>query len=151
MKTDQTDHDGETEMLERRAEVLRQHVDILLTEADRRRHAATDALNVKRQVRSHPALTISVLGALLALAVTLPLLAVRRARKRRRLPARARALAQALGRMTRRPDRVAENPPHLPKKVLSAALTAIASTVARKEIERYFASRKNRSLAPIAR
>jgi hypothetical protein len=135
----------DTEALERRAELLRHNVDVLLTEADRRRHAAVEALNVKRQVRLHPAITLGVLGGLVVLAIALPILGVRRLRKRRSVKGRALALREAMGRMMKRPERVAENPPHLPKKVLAAALSAAASSFAKKEVERLFALRRARA------
>lgn len=131
----------ETEALERKAELLRQHVDILLLEADRRRHAATRALSVKRQVGLHPGIALGIVGGVVALAVGIPWLSIRRARKRRALPARVRALREALRRVMKRPDRVAETRPHLPEKILTATLAAAASTLARKELEKIFTRR----------
>jgi hypothetical protein len=134
----------ETEQLERRAEVLRHNVDLWLAEADRRRHAAVNAVNVKRQLVLHPGVALGIAGTVLALAIGLPILGVRRARKRRTLAFRAAALRQALGRMIRRPDRVAENPPHLPKKVLTGVAVTVATTLARKQIERLMSNRRRR-------
>jgi hypothetical protein len=140
----------DTAALERRAEHLRCRVDLLLDEADRRRHALTDAVNLKHQVQLHPAVALSIAGGLLALAIALPILGVRRRRQRESLQARAAALRQALGRMMKRPDRVAEGRPHLPMKVLSAALAAAASTIARKEIGKLMSRprRKDGALSP---
>src|SRR5438105_936373 len=128
------DVDKETEALERRAEQLRHNVDLWLAEADRRRHAALAAANLPRQVRLHPGVAAGIAGAFLLLAVGLPLLALRRARRRATVRGRAVALRQAVGRMVRRPDRVAESPPHLPKKLLAAVATTVATTLARKQL-----------------
>ena len=106
--------DDDTAALERRAEHLRCRVDVLLDEADRRRHALVDALNIRRQVRLHPAVTLGIAGGLLALAIALPILGVRRHRRRNSLRARVLALRQALARMMKRPDQVAEGRQHLP-------------------------------------
>jgi hypothetical protein len=140
--------DEETVALERRAAHLRQNLDLLLDEADRRRHAITSAVNVKRQVRMHPGVALGLGGLALGLAIGLPILGVRRARRRRRLSYRAGALGKAVRRMMKRPDRVAETPPHLPKKVLTAALAAAASTLARKQIEQLL-TRRRQALAPL--
>jgi hypothetical protein len=145
------DGDDETAALERRAEYLRNNVDRLLDEADRRRHALMETLDVRRQARLHPGVVLGIAGGLLALAVALPILGVRRARRRNSLSGRTQALRLALSRMMRRPDRVAEGRPHLPMKVLSAALAAAASTLAKKELGRLLSSRPRHvaALAPV--
>jgi hypothetical protein len=142
--------DDDTAALERRAEHLRCRVDLLLDEADRRRHAIADAVNLRRQVRQHPGFSLGIAGALLAFAVSLPILSVRRHRRRNSLQGRALALRQAFGRMMKRPDRVAEGRPHLPMKVLSAFLAAAASTIAKKELSKLLAGppRKDGALSP---
>jgi hypothetical protein len=140
----------ETEVLVARADALRSSVEALLSEADRRRHAALDVVNVRRQLRLHPAVALGLAVAAVTLAVALPILGVRRARRRRSFVARASALRDALGRIMKRPDRVAETRIHLPTKVLSAALTAAAGAVARKEIERLFVRRPRPALIAAA-
>jgi hypothetical protein len=129
----------DTAALERRAEHLRWRVDLLLDEADRRRHALMDAVNVRRQVRLHPGVSLGIAGGLLALAIALPIITVRRHRRRNSLQARALALREALRRMMKRPDQVAERREHLHMKVLSAALAAAASTIAKKQIGKVMA------------
>jgi hypothetical protein len=142
--------DDETAALERRAEHLRCRVDLLLDEADRRRHAIVDAVNLRRQVRLHPGVSLGLAGGLLALAITLPILSVRRHRRRNSLQGRAFALREALRRMMKRPDRVAEGRPHLPMKVLSAFLAAAASTIAKKELGKVLSGRTRQpALAPV--
>jgi hypothetical protein len=131
--------DDNSAALERRAEHLRWRVDLLLEEADRRRHVLMDAVNVRRQVRLHPGVSLGIAGGLLALAIALPIFGVRRRRRRNSLQARAAALREALRRMMKRPDRVAEGREHLPMKVLSAFLAAAASTIAKKEIGKLMA------------
>jgi hypothetical protein len=138
----------ETEALEKKAQLLRQHVDILLMEADRRRHAATDAVSVKRQIGLHPGVALGIVAGFTALTVLVPILLVQRARKRNSLPARAHALREAFGRILKRPDRVAETRAHLPQKLLTAVLVATATTVAKKEIEKLL-TRKPSPPAPI--
>jgi hypothetical protein len=141
--------DDDTAALERRAEHLRCRVDLLLDEVDRRRHALTDAVNIKRQVFLHPGISLGIAGGLLALAVALPILSVRRHRRRNSLQGRALALREALRRMMKRPDRVAEGRPHVHTKVLSAFLAAAASTIAKKEIGKLMARPPQKALAPI--
>jgi hypothetical protein len=142
--------DDETAALERRAEYLRNNLDRLLDEVDRRRHALTEALDVRRQLRLHPGVTLGIAGGLLALAIALPILGVRRARRRNSVSVRAENLRLALTRMMKRPDRVAQGRQRLPMKVLSAALAAAASTLAKKELGRLLEARKPpRALAPL--
>jgi hypothetical protein len=141
--------DAETDALEQRVAHLRGRLDLWLTEADRRRHALVRAVNVPRQLRLHPDIALGIAGAVLALAVTSTILAVRRARRRRTVTARAGALYRAVGRIMKRPDRIAENPPHLPKKLLTAALTAAAGSLVRKQVERLMAGRTRRALPPV--
>ena len=59
-------------------------------------------------------------------------LSVRRARKRRRMPARAAGLRQALARMIDRPERVANGEARPPMKIATAAGAAAASVLARR-------------------
>jgi hypothetical protein len=143
--------EDETAALERRAEHLRCRVDLLLDEADRRRHALADAVNLRRQARLHPGVTLAIAGCLLSLAVVLPILGVRRRRRRSTVRARTRALREALNRMMRRPHRVAESRPRVHVKVLSAFLAAAASTIAKKEISRLMSRprRPTRALPPV--
>jgi len=141
--------DDDTAALERRAEHLRCRVDLLLDEADRRRHALTDAVNIRRQVRLHPGVSLGIAGGLLALAIALPILSVRRHHRRNSLRGRTLALREALARMMKRPERVAKVKPHLPSKVLSAFLAAVASTIAKKEIGRLLSRPPRKQLAPI--
>jgi hypothetical protein len=142
--------DDDAAALERRAEHLRCRVDLLLDEADRRRHALVDAVDLRRQVRLHPAVSLGIAGGLLALAIALPILSVRRHRRRDSLKGRAAALREALTRVMKRPDRVAEGRQHLPMKVLSATLAAVASTIAKKELGKLLSARprKDGALSP---
>jgi hypothetical protein len=133
MKIPATD---DTDLLERQVAHLRDRVDLWLTEADRRRHALVRAINVPRQVRLHPGVALAIAGALVAAGISSVVLAVRRGRRHRKLTVRARGLYQALGRMLKRPDRVAEKPPHLAKKLLTAILTTAATSLVRKQVER---------------
>ena len=146
MKIPTTD---DTEILERQVAHLRERVDLWLSEADRRRHALARVVNVPRQVRLHPGIALAVAGGVLAAGITSVVLAIRRARHRRTLTARTGNLFRAFGRMMKRPERVAETPPHLPKKVLTAILTAAASSLVRKQLERVLTSPRRRALLPM--
>jgi hypothetical protein len=103
---------------------VRQDLDALLAEADRRRHAA---LNVTLQLRRHaPAAaltTIAILGA----AASLVWFETRRRRRRQRLSARANRLRQAVSRMVDQPERVAAEPTLVGRIVLATVIPAVAA------------------------
>jgi hypothetical protein len=109
---------------------VRNGLDALVVELDRRRHLVT---NLKRQLRRHAG-TIAV-GAVVvaALAVTPIVLSRRRAVRQRALArhgadlsGKARRLGQALGRIAHDPDRLA---PPQPRTLGPSTFVAIALTV----------------------
>jgi hypothetical protein len=118
---------------------VRNGLDALVVELDRRRHLVT---NLKRQLRRHAG-TIAV-GAVVvaALAVTPIVLSRRRAVRQRALArhgadlsGKARRLGQALGRIAHDPDRLA--PP--PRALGTSTFVAIALTAAQILAQRLLA------------
>jgi len=111
---------------------VRDELDVLLGELDRRRH---EALDVPLQLRRH-----AVGAGLTALTFTLVAagsvwLTLWRRRRRARLSARAGRLGQAIARMTEHPERVATEPTITAKIATAAANAAIAALV-KKLLER---------------
>ena len=112
--------------------VLREELDGLVGELDRRRH---EALDLKLQLRRH-ALGMTLTGAAFVVAAAgFVWLGVWRDRRRRRLSARAGRLGLALSRMVERPERVAAEPT-VPGKILTAAANAAVAAVIKGMLER---------------
>jgi hypothetical protein len=111
---------------------VRDELDVLLGELDRRRH---EVLDVPLQLRRH------ALGAgLTILAFTLAAvgsvgLATWRRRRRARVRARASGLSQAIARMTEHPERVAAEPT-IPARIVTAAASAAVAALVKKLLER---------------
>jgi hypothetical protein len=111
---------------------VRDELDVLLGELDRRRH---EALDVPLQLRRHAVgAGLTVLAFTLAAAGSVWLTIWRR-RRRARLGARAGRLSQAIARMTERPERVAAEPT-MPAKVATAAANAAVAALVKKLLER---------------
>ena len=111
---------------------VRQELDTLLAEADRRRH---DVMDVRLQIRRHaPGAALTVIAVLGAIA---PLLwfGTRHRRQRRGLTAKARRLRHAVSRMVDQPDRVAAEPTMAGKIALAAGNAAVAVLI-KKLLER---------------
>ena len=111
---------------------VRDELDVLLGELDRRRH---EALDVPLQLRRH-----AVGAGLTALAFTLAAagsvwLTMWHRRRRARLGARVGRLSQAIARMTEHPDRVATERA-LPAKIVTAAANAAVAMLVKKLLER---------------
>ena len=112
--------------------VVRNELDRLVAELDRRRHSAFD---VRRQLGRH-AFGLTLTG--LALATTAAgavWLKVRRQSRRARLPAQAGRLGHAIARITEHPERVAAEPTMAGRIVTAAASAAVAALV-KKLLER---------------
>ena len=111
---------------------VRDELDVLLGELDRRRY---EVLDVPLQLRRH------ALGAgLTVLAFTLAAagsggLTIWRRQRRERIRARTGRLSQAIARMTEHPERVAAEPTIAAKIVTAAASAAVAALV-KKLLER---------------
>jgi hypothetical protein len=111
--------------------VVRQELDTLLGELDRRRH---EALDVPLQLRRH---AFGVLLTVLALVITATGgvgLTLWRRRRTERLGARAGRLRHAISRMTEHPERVAAEPT-VPGKIAIAAANAAVAVLVKKLLE----------------
>jgi hypothetical protein len=111
---------------------VRDELDVLLGELDRRRH---EVLDVPLQLRRHaPGAGLTVLAFTLAAAGSVGLTTWRR-RRRARLRARTGRLSQAIARMTEHPERVAAEPT-IPAKIAAAAASAAVAALVKKLLER---------------
>jgi hypothetical protein len=112
-----------------KVERSRERLDTLVSELDQRRHLLH---RLREGLARHKVWAVAagvvVLGALGA-AVQLGLM---RRRKQRSLRAHLGRLSEALGRMVRQPDRVAESEPSLGKKVLATAATGLTSLAVKR-------------------
>ena len=112
-------------------ESIRGEIGALVAELDRRRHEAFD---LRLQARRHP-VALAIVAVTLALAVGgLVALAVTARERRRRPSVRARETRRALQRNLQKPHRVAAEP-SLPGKIIAAAATATAATLARRLVQ----------------
>ena len=110
---------------------VRDELDVLLGELDRRRH---DALDVPLQLRRHATgVGLTVLAFTLVAAASV-WLTMRRRQRRARLGARLGRLSQAITRMTDRPERVAAEPT-IPAKIATAAANAAVAMLVKKLLE----------------
>jgi hypothetical protein len=109
----------EANRLGQKANVLREDLDGIVGELDRRRHRLTRRLQ--------PAALIAA-GALVAGGVGFAFWRRHRLRTRPRLA----PFRDALRRMAAHPDRVAKETPSVPKKVAAATLTTLASLVVKR-------------------
>jgi len=107
---------------------VREDLDALLGELDRRRH---EALDLPLQLRRHAFGASLTTVALVAAAAGSVWLAMWRRQRRQRLGARARRLREALYRMTESPERVATEPSVAVKIAVAAANAAVAMLVKR--------------------
>jgi hypothetical protein len=106
--------------------VVREELDTLLGELDRRRH---EALDVPLQLRRHAfGISLTIL-ALVFTATGSVWLTLWRRRRTERLGARAGRLRQAVSRMTEHPERVAAEPTVAGKIAVAAANAAVAVLV----------------------
>jgi hypothetical protein len=129
--TSQLNH--ESTRLQDEIAALRGELSDSLSELDRRRR---ELLDVPRQIQEHAGIFLFVTvgaGALVAGAVGY---AIHVHRRERRFGTRARHLREAVQRMSRHPERVANGEPNIAWKVLAAGLTALASTLAKRLVER---------------
>jgi hypothetical protein len=98
----------------------------LLGELSKRRHELTD---VRLQLRRHFKAIAVTAGGLVAATASLIVIRLRRRALRRQLPARARRLRAAFGRVVAHPERVGRESPGLGGAVLRAGLTAAAAAL----------------------
>jgi hypothetical protein len=112
--------------------VVRDELDSLVAELDRRRH---NALDLRRQLERHAFGVALTTLALLATATGTVSFGIWRQRRWVRLPAQAGRLRHAIARMTEHPERVAAEPTMAGKIVTAAASAAVAALV-KKLLER---------------
>ena len=105
---------------------VRQDLDMLLAEADRRRH---EVMDVRLQLRRHTATAALAGMAILGGAAAVVRIGIRRHRQRQRLSARAGRLREAVSRMVDQPHRVAAEPTFLGRIVTAVVVSAAASLV----------------------
>ena len=116
------------EALQREIEVIREGLDGMVGELDRRRHTLFD---VRSQLRRHTVPLIAVGAALLGIVAGGIALGVAHRRRRARLAARLTRLQQALRRMIDKPARVA-NTPTVGQRIIGAGGAAAASIIAKR-------------------
>ena len=116
------------EALQREIEVIREGLDGMVGELDRRRHALFD---VRSQLRRHTVPIIAVAAALLGIVAGGIALGVAHRRRRARLAARLTRFRQALRRMIDKPARVA-NTPTVGQRILGAGGAAAASAIGKR-------------------
>ena len=116
------------EALQREIESIRDGLDGMVGELDRRRHSLFD---VRTQLRRHTVPLIAVAAALLGITAGGIALGVAHRRRRARLGARLARFQQALRRMVDKPARVA-NTPTIGQKIIGAGGAAAASMVAKR-------------------
>jgi hypothetical protein len=112
--------------------VVRDELDGLVAELDRRRH---DVFDLRRQLGRHAFGVALTMLALLATATGTVSFGIWRQRRRARLSAQAGRFRHAIARMTEHPERVAAEPTMAGKIVTAAASTAVAALV-KKLLER---------------
>jgi hypothetical protein len=112
--------------------VVREDLDLLLAELDRRRH---ELMDVKYQLRRHAVGVGVTAAAFLGSAAGFVLWRQRRQRRREQLVDQAGRLRHAVARMIERPERVAAEPTIAGKIIVAAANAALASLI-KKGLER---------------
>jgi hypothetical protein len=116
------------EALQREIEGIREGLDGMVGELDRRRHTLFD---VRGQLRRHPVPLIAVGVALVGIAAGGIAFGVAHRRRRGRLAARLTRFQEALRRMIDKPTRVA-NTPTIGQKIVGAGGAAAASMIAKR-------------------
>jgi len=117
--------------IEREIERLRMRLDRSLAELDRRRHELTD---LKLQVRRHPAVVAGAGAAALLLIGGGIALAVWQARRREKLPQKARRIQISIGRAVEKPEKRGDAPAW--EKILAAVGTTLAVSLTKKLLDR---------------
>jgi hypothetical protein len=125
--------ENEVDSLEREVDRIRNNIGALVRELNHRRHEAFD---LKLQFRQHAGRMVLVGVALASLIAGTIALAVARVKRRRSIKTRVTRLRDALRRMGAHPERVAKEQPNVPRKLLAAGGTAIASAIGKKLAKR---------------
>jgi hypothetical protein len=111
---------------------LRDDLDHLVREVDRRRH---ETLDLGLQVRRHTPGAVVTIVALIGAAAGFAWVGSWRARRRNRLMSQPDRLRQVLSRMIDHPERVAAERP-LPEKIMTAAANAAVAVIIKRILER---------------
>ena len=119
----------EVDGLEREVDRIRTNIAELVRELNHRRQ---DAFDLKLQFREHAGRLVLVGVAVAALIAGTIALAAARIRRRRSIKLRVTRLRDALRRIAAHPERVAERQPNVPRKLLAAGGTAIASALGKR-------------------
>jgi hypothetical protein len=123
----------EVDSLEREVDRIRTNIAELVRELNHRRHQAFD---LKLQFREHAGRLVLVGVAVATLIAGTIALAAARVRRRRSIKLRVTRLRDALRRIAAHPERVAERQPNVPRKLLAAGGTAIASVLGKRLAKR---------------
>ena len=124
---------NDVESLEREVDRIRNNIGELVRELNQRRH---DAFDLKLQFRHHAGRLVLVGAAFAALIAGTIVLATARLRRRRSIRTRVTRLRDALRRIAAHPERVAERQPNVPRKLIAAGGTAIASVLGKRLAKR---------------
>jgi hypothetical protein len=111
---------------------VRQDLDMLLAEADRRRH---EVMDIRLQLRRHTATAALTGMAIIGGAAAIVRLGIRRHRERQRLSARAGRLREAVSRMVDQPHRVAAEPTFL-GRIVTAVVISVAASLANSLVKK---------------
>ena len=125
--------ENEVDSLEHEVDRIRNNIGELVRELNHRRH---EALDLRLQFREHAGRLVLVGVAVAALIAGTIALSVARIRRRRSIKTRVTRLRDALRRIAAHPERVAERQPNVPRKVLAAGGSAIASALGKKLAKR---------------
>ena len=125
--------DDEVDSLEREVDRIRNNIGALVRELNHRRHQAFD---LKLQFRQHAGRLVLAGVAVASLIAGTIVLAAVRLRRRRSVKTRMTRLREALRRIAAHPERVAERQPNVPRKLLAAGGTAIASALGKRLAKR---------------
>jgi hypothetical protein len=112
--------------------IVREELDVLLAELDRRRR---DLLNIRLQLRRHAVGTAVTALALVGAAAGAVWLSVWHQRRQQRLSAHANRLREGISRMTEHPEGVTAAPT-MAGKILTAAASAAVASLVRKGLGR---------------
>jgi hypothetical protein len=119
----------EARSLERKADAIRREVDLLIAEADRRRHRM-----LGRQFQVHPLVTVGAALLLGAAAVGGVIVFARRYQRRNSLSGRLTELGRAVVRVARRPEKIGRQDPNLTAKLATAFGTAVVGALGKRSV-----------------
>lgn len=137
--SDTIDPREETKALERKADAIRRDVDLLMREVDKRRR---HLFGMTSPLREHPVILAGAAGVVGVGLLGLGLLIKQRYERQHSLTGKLSAVGAAIGRVARKPERVARREPDLTYRLLVAAGTAAVGVLARKGMVRVLSEAK---------